>query len=122
MAIDKILRATGEIGEGGFGHVDAHLFVERGEDLAEGYGAIGGFTGVFVGGTDDLAMAHAAAGEEGGSDAWPVISSAFGIDDRGAAEFAPDDDGNVFVEAALVNVRDQRAHALVEQGHAHADR
>ena len=45
-----------------------------------------------------------------------MIAAGILVDRRRAPEFAPDDNGNLLVQAALVQVLDERADALVEQG------
>ena len=41
-AVHEVLRAAGEVVDGGFVRVNAHELVEAGEDLAEMHGALGG--------------------------------------------------------------------------------
>ena len=109
------------VGEGDFVHIDAEVMVERGEDFAEGDGAVCGLRADLVGGADDLAVAHVAASEHGAGDAGPVVAPAFGIDDGGAAKFPPDDDGDVLLHAALVQVCDEGAEGAIEEGQVFAE-
>ena len=113
---DEVARATLGVFDGGGVHVDAEVVVEGGEDFLKGDGAAVGFAAETVGGADDLAALHAAAGEEGHGDAGPVVATDLGADARGAAEFAPDEDGDVFVESALVEVVNEGGDGLVEDG------
>ena len=117
---DEVVRAAGEVGDGGFVRVDAEVVVESGKDFAEPNGAFVGFAAESVCGADGLAGFHAAAGEQGAGDARPVIAAGVGVDFWGASEFAPDDDGNVFVHASLVKIVDQGGNALIQQGHVFA--
>ena len=100
--------------------IDTEVMVKGGKDFAESNGAFVGFAAKPVGGADGLAGVHAAAGKQGAGDARPVIAAGVGVDFGGAAEFAPNDEGDVFVHAALVKVVDQGGNALVEQGHVFA--
>lgn len=114
-AVDEVVGTAGEVGDGDLIGVDAELVIECGEDLAEVDTAVGDFAAEAVGGTDDVAGFHAAAGEEGAADLRPVVAAAVFVDLWGAAEFAPCDDGDVFVHAAEVEVFDEGAEALIEE-------
>src|SRR5262245_31883982 len=63
IAIDQILWPAGWVGDGGAVDVDAHVVVEGGKDFLESDGAFAGDFGEAVGGADDLAGTHAAAGQ-----------------------------------------------------------
>lgn len=114
-AVDEVVWAAGEVGDGDLIGVDPELVVERGEDLAEVDAAVGDFATETVGGSDDVAGFHAAAGEEGAADLRPVVAAAVFVDLGGAAEFAPCDDGDVLVHTAEVEVFDESAEALIEE-------
>ena len=94
--------------------VDAEVVVERGEDFAEGDGAVDGVFAQAVRRADHLAGPHAAAGQQGAADLRPVVAAGVFVDLRRAAEFAPDDDRHVAIQPALVQVFDQGADALIE--------
>src|SRR4249919_3925352 len=77
---------------------------DGGVEVGGGEGAFGGVGADFVGGTDDLAAADAAAGEDDGVALRPVVAAGFFVDGGGAAEIAhPDDEGGI-EEAALGQV------------------
>src|SRR5207247_11011535 len=92
VAVHQILRPAGEVADGRAMQIDAKGVIERGEDFLEGDGAVFGVFGVASGGADSLAGAQAAAGEQGAGDGGPVVATGVGVDARGAAELAPDDD------------------------------
>ena len=114
-AVHEVLRATGEVGEGDLVRIKADTVVERGEDFAEVEGAVIGLAAEAVRGADDLAGPHAAAGQHGAGNLRPVVAAGVVVDLRRAAELAPKDHRHVLVQAALMQVLDQRAEALVEQ-------
>ena len=87
--------------------VDAQVVVERGEDFLEVDRAVLGLGAQAIGRADDLAGAHAAAGQQGAGDVGPVVAAGVLVDLGRAAEFAPDDDRDVLVQAAVVQVLDQ---------------
>src|SRR5262245_30309706 len=95
LFLDEKLGAAGGIGEAGLRHVDAQVLVERGEDLLEVDGTLGGFFAEAVGGADDLADAHSAAGEERAAYVRPVVAAGLFVDARSAAELAPNNHGHV---------------------------
>ena len=105
---EEVLGAALEVGEGGVGGGDAEVVVEGGEDVAEGDGAAGG--------ADDLAGAQAAAGQQGGTDARPVVAAHLFADDRRAAKFAPNNHGRVFIHASVAEVVEKRRQGVVENG------
>ena len=117
---DEVVRAAGKVGDGGFVRVNAEVVVKRGKDFAEPDGSFLGFAAESVGGADGLAGFHAAAGKQSAGDARPVIASGVCVDFWGASEFAPNDERNVFVHAALVKVVDKGGDALIQQGHVFA--
>src|SRR5207302_10051299 len=55
------------------------------------------------------------ARQEGAADLRPMVTAGIFVNDRRPAELAPRDHGDVFVQSALVQILDQRAHALIEQ-------
>ena len=117
---DEVVGAAFGVGDGGGVDVDAEVAVEGGEDFGEGDGAAVCLAAEAVGGADDLTVGHAAAGEEGHGDAGPVVAPDLGTDDGGAAKLAPDEDGAVFVEAALVEVFNECGDALIKDGEVFA--
>ena len=117
---DEVVGTAGEVGDGGFVRIDAEVVVKGGKDFAKSDGTLVGFAAESVGGADGLASFHAAAGEQSAGDARPMIAAGVGVDFWSAAEFSPNNKGNVFVHAALVKVIDQGGDALVEQWHVFA--
>src|SRR5262249_39665786 len=61
---------------------------------------------------------HASASQEGEGDAGPVVAAGVLVDLGSAPELAPDDDGDVLVEAAGVEVLDEGGEGAVELGDA----
>ena len=117
---DEVVRAAGEVENGGFVRVNAKVVIESGKDFAEPDGAFVRFAAESVGGADGLAGFHAAAGKQGAGDARPMVAAGVGVDFGGAAEFSPNNEGNVFVHAAAVEIVDQGGDSLIEQGHVFA--
>ena len=66
--------------------------VNRGKNLRRGDGIVAGAGTEFVRGSDDLAAADVAAGEEVRPGVRIVVAPAAGIDSRCAAEFTDDGD------------------------------
>src|SRR5262245_40450408 len=62
------------------GGLDAQAVEESGGEIGGGDGAVGGFSGMTIGGAVDLAAANAAAGKGDGEDATPVIASGLRVD------------------------------------------
>ena len=111
---DEVLRAALSIEDGGFAEVDAHVVVERGEDLLKLHGSVGYFSADAVGCADDLSGAHSATGEQRERGFWPVVSAVHVVDFWGATKLAPNDHGNVFVHPAFMKVCEQCGDAEVE--------
>ena len=65
----------------------------------------------FVGGTDDLAAADAAAGEDDGVALRPVVAAGVFVDVRGAAEIAHPDDERGIEQARVGQIVEQRGVA-----------
>ena len=80
MVADEKLRPAGEVGELRAGNIDAQLLIERREDVAEMNRPGAWLLAPAVGGAEDLAVTHAAAGYEGTANPWPVIAAAVGVD------------------------------------------
>ena len=108
------MRAVGGVVDHGVLDVDAELVIEGGEDVLIVHGPILRFFAQAVGRTDDLAHAHAAAGQEGARRLGPVVAAGGFVDAWSAAEFAPGDDADILVEAAGVQVFDQGGDSLIE--------
>ena len=113
-AVEQEVGAVGGVVDHGVLDVDAELVIERGEDILIMHGPILRFLAQAVGRTDDLAHAHAAAGQEGARRPGPVVSAGGFVDARGAAEFAPGDDADILVEPAGVQIFDQGGDSLIE--------
>ena len=84
-------------------------------DVAKRDRTIDDFSGMFVGGPDDLPGFHAAARQKRRAYAWPMIAPGVFIDRGSAPELAPHDDRYIFIEPALVQVLNQRGNGVVEQ-------
>ena len=87
-AIDEILGAAGEVGQGDAIGVEAQLMVERGEDFAEVDAAIHDFSAESISRADDLTGFHSATGEKGAANLRPVVASSVLVDLRRATELA----------------------------------
>ena len=104
--------------------VDADLAVDGRGEVGGGVTGGGGVGADLVGGAQDEAGAGAAAGDQRGEDAAPVVAPGAGgvgdggllADARGAAELAGDDQEDVVGQAAGVEVFDQGGDAAVEGG------
>src|SRR5687768_12827186 len=104
--LQQVLGAAGVVSECGGGGVDAEVVVERGEDVLVVEGAVLDRLAQVVGRADGLAVAEAAASEEATADGGPVVAAAVLVDPGGAAELAPDDDGDIAVQPSGVQVVD----------------
>src|ERR1044071_6057666 len=105
---------AGEVGDLGGGQIDTHVVIERRKYFLEVDRAIDGLAPETIGAANDLAGFHVAAGEKRARNARPMIAAGIFIDDRRAAEFAPDNYTHVFVEPAVVKILDQRRHTRVK--------
>ena len=115
--VKKGHRPSSAIGDGGRG-VNTEVVVERREDILKGNGSVLDVGGLLVRRADDLAGPHAAAGQQGEIDRRPVVPAGSLVDDRRAAELAPDDDRDILVQPALMKVFDQRGEGHVELGNS----
>ncbi len=106
--------AAGVVGEAAVG-VDAEDVVDGLQQVLGPHGALAGGFALAVGGADDLAHLEAAAGDECGHGAWPVVSTAVG-DAWGAAELAPDEDEDAVGQSALVEIVDEGRDGGIELG------
>ncbi|MFT5498977.1 MAG: hypothetical protein ACI9TH_004392, partial [Kiritimatiellia bacterium] len=95
--IDEVVRATGGIADAGAAEIDAEVVIQGREDFLEFDRPFDGFAPVFVGGTDDLSITHAAAKQQTGVGARPVIAAVVGIELWGTTELPPDDHGDILV-------------------------
>ena len=112
--VNEVLGGAGEVEDAGVLGIDSGAVIERGEDFLEGYGASLWSFAVAIGGADDLSGFHAAASENGGIGLRPVIAAVIGVDSGSAAEFSPDDDGDIAIEPAFVEVGDEGRESLIE--------
>src|ERR1043166_9333186 len=103
-AINEKLRAARQVGDRDFVHINAQVVVKGGEDFNEADGAFHRFAAQAVSCANDLAGLHATAGEHGAGNTRPVIAAAVFVDGGGSAKLAPDNDRNILVEAALVEI------------------
>ncbi len=110
----RIETGPGLVADEGVG-VDAQVVVDGGQDVLVVDRPAGGRAAQLVGRADHLADLHAAAEEQGRVDPGPVVAAGVLVDLGRAAELAPDDHGDVAVEAAVVDVLDQGRDPLVEQ-------
>src|SRR5205085_2932913 len=90
IAIYQEMRTAGQIGEGGFVHVNAHIVIESSEDFLEVDCPLHRFAAQSVGCANGLAGFHSPAGEQRAGNFWPMIAPGILVDDRSAAKFAPD--------------------------------
>src|SRR2546426_5292587 len=90
--IDEILRATAEVGERDFAHVDAEVVIERGEDVAELDRPVRCLAAEAISRANHLPGLHAAAGQQSAGNTRPMIATGVLVDRRRAAKLAPDDD------------------------------
>ena len=99
------------------------MAIERGEHFGKVNGAVDDLAAEPVGGADHLPGPEAAAGEEPAADLRPVVAPGVLVDQRRASELPPGDDGHILVEAAGMEILDERREPLVELrqvGVAHA--
>ena len=113
--VDEILRAAAEVEFADGAEVEAEVVIESGPNFLEGDRAVHGVFAEAIGRADHLAGPHAAAGDESAGNLGPVVAAGTGIDLGRAAEFAPDDDGDVFIEAPLVQIGDEGRGRPVER-------
>ena len=94
--------------------IDPELAVESREDFLEVNGTSNGFAAETVGCSNRLAGVQSAAGKQRARDSRPVVAPAVGIDVRRAAEFAPDQYGDIAIQASIAEVVYQCRYALIE--------
>src|SRR5262245_109881 len=107
------MRTSTEVVHSDLARINAEIVIKRRKHIAEEDGPVHRFTAQTIRLAEDLACLHAPAEQHGAGDAWPVIASGVLIDGGCATEFAPNNYRYVFVQAALVNILDERAHALI---------
>ena len=56
---------------------------------------------------DDLTISHPSAREQAEVSPWPVVTSTIFIDFRRTPKLTPDTDGDIVLQPAVVDVRDQ---------------
>src|SRR5438477_8907662 len=120
--VHEVLRTTAEVVDGDFAHVNAEVVIKRREHVAELNRTLSRFAAEPVGGANHLTGLHPAAGQQSARHARPMVASRVVVDGWGAAKLAPDDEGNVLVQTALVQILDERADALVKQRQVLAQR
>src|SRR5262245_41481730 len=120
--LDEELRTAIEVRDRDFVYVEAEAVIEGDEDFAELHGAFHRFASQAIGRADDASGLHAATENQTAGDAWPVVAAGVLVDRGGASEFAPDHYGHVFFQPAPVQIIDQGADALVQQGQVLAER
>src|SRR5262249_12053464 len=108
-------RASGEIWNGYFVHVNVQTLVKRGEHFRETDRTFRGFTTEPIGCADDLPVAHSTTGEHRAGNARPMIATAILVDRGCPSKFAPHHDRHIFVESSIVQISNQCADSLVEQ-------
>ena len=96
--------------------IDAEAVVEGGVHLLKPHRPILDLAGDPIGRADHLPGSQAAAGEKRTGDVRPVIAAGILVDLRRPAELPPHDHRHVLVEAAAVDVVDERRHALIKLG------
>src|SRR2546423_1132996 len=104
VAFVEIVRPVRHVIDRRIFDVDAKIVVESREDILEMNRT---FVSLFrkpVGRSDHLSSTHSAASEQAGRNTRPVVAARVLVDAWRSAEFAPDDHGDVFVEAAIVQV------------------
>lgn len=93
--------------------IDAEGLVDGGDDFTRGDGALGGVAADVVGLADDFAAFDATTGEVHGPAVWPMVAATGRIDLGRAAEFGEAGDHGVVEHAALEEILDEGAVALV---------
>src|SRR4051794_15607998 len=116
-----MLRAAGGVHHSRRFGVQTDAVIERGEDIAESYGAILGGLAEAVRAADHLARFEAAAGEQSATDLRPVIATGLFVDSRCAAELAPDHDRHILQHVEPFQIPEQGTEALVELAAVVAD-
>src|SRR5207249_10315688 len=104
VTVDQVLRTAAEVRNCDLVHVDAQALIQRGEHFAEINASFSGFAAKTVSRANDLTVLHATGREHSAGNARPMVAPGIFVDRWRAAEFAPHDDGNVFVEPARVNI------------------
>src|SRR5678816_391085 len=92
-----------------------HRVEDSGDEIVVANRLRAGFAAVFGRLADDLPHLEAAAIEEEGSKAPPVVAASPFVDSRRASHFAAGDQENFFVEAAGFRVLDEGRQSVVER-------
>ena len=67
-----------------------------------------------IGRSNYLTCSHAPACQQGTADLWPVVAAPVFVDDRCPTEFAPDDDRDILVQSAVVQIVQQCRQTLIQ--------
>ena len=94
--------------------VDAEVLVNRGPQVIRAQWPLDGEFRPRIGGSDDLAVFHAAAGQGRAGDPGPVVPSAFLVELRSAAEFTPHHHTDVLIQTAVVQVLDEGRQSVIQ--------
>src|SRR5437868_15443649 len=95
MAIDNILRAARKVWDRCVRGIDADVVIHGGEHFAEMDRPFNGFSTEPVRCSQSLASFHAATREQSAGNARPMIATRFLVNNRGPAEFSPDNHGHI---------------------------
>jgi len=82
VLIDEVLRSSAQIVQRQLAGVDPHVVIQRREDVAVVYRAVGGDFAQEVGRADDLAGCHAAAGQQATVGVGPMITARVAVNFR----------------------------------------
>src|SRR5881392_4110921 len=115
MAIYNVLGPARKVGDRCVRSIDADVVIHSGEHFAEMDGSFNGFPAQAVGRSQSLAGFHSTTREQSAGNSRPMIAPGVLVYDGGPAKFAPDNDGYILVQTALVNIFHQRGDALVQQ-------
>lgn len=112
--VDEVLWAAVGVGQGDGVWVDSELVVDRGEDLLDvDWSVLSDFTEA-VGGSDELAVLHAAASQEERRGAGPVISAGVSVDPRSSSELSGHHDDRVVESTSDFQVFNQGTQRSIE--------
>ena len=112
--INEVLGNTGEVEDSSVLGIDAGAMVQRREDFLKFDWANLRLFAIAICGTDCLSGPHTSSGHYCCVGLWPMVAAVAAVDLWRSSEFTPDDNGDIAIQASLVQVGDKRRQALVK--------
>src|SRR5262245_36663371 len=111
MVIDQVLGPPGQVANSGLVCINAQLPIEGCQHFSKVNWPIDNLTPKAICMPDSLARLQAAAGQQSATDLRPMVAASVLVNDRSSPKFAPGDNRHILLEAPMVQVFDEGAHA-----------